>query len=191
MSFPTILNNSSELHHTQEYLPIKHDLLTASSQAESASFCILCCQPCWTGQSSVWGRWTISRSYYCCNYTHLRPPWEHNTRRGSAHKKPSLVLSGSQTQSLVQIHVNIHISFTTLTGKPFPFLLESSPRPSSHPAICIFGRTDSSEALARRVWWICEGLAYLTQIDPVGQKNGGYTCSKIVNYHFKEVPRKG
>ena len=184
MSFHTLVNNSPKWYRTQEHLPIKHGLLTASSQAESVSVCLLCCQPCWTGQSSVWGRWTVSRSYYGCNYTHLRPPWEHTAKE--VHTKTHF---SSERQPNSKVCVNTHkhpYILHNLDRKTTPLLAGISATAPSHPPICIFGRPYSSEALARRVWWICEPLPHLTQIDPVGQKNGGSTCSKIVNYHFKE-----
>lgn len=166
---------SKQRHHRQNQLVL-------------ASFVVSLCR---TGQSSVWGRWTISKSYYRCNYTHLRPPWEHNTRQGSAHKKnPVQFWEAAKLKALCK-YTNIHTSFTSVTGKPFPFLLESDPRhPHTLQSAFLAGAT-ANEALARQLWWICERLPHLTQIDPVGQKNGGSTCSKIANYHFKEVPRKG
>lgn len=39
--------------------------------------------------------------------------------------------------------------------------------------------------------WSCEQLLHLTLIDPVCRERCSSTCSKLVNYHFKEVPRKG
>lgn len=56
--------------------------------------------------------------------------------------------------------------------------------------LALFGEEESSEALARPVRWIVR-LPHLTLIDPAGQKNCGSTCSMMVNYHFKEAPRKG
>lgn len=57
--------------------------------------------------------------------------------------------------------------------------------------LTLFGEAESSEALARPVRWISVRLPHLTLIDPAGQKNCGSTCSMMVNYHFKEAPRKG
>lgn len=39
--------------------------------------------------------------------------------------------------------------------------------------------------------WSCEQLLHLTLIDPVCWESRSSTCSKLLNYHFKEVPRKG
>lgn len=43
----------------------------------------------------------------------------------------------------------------------------------------------------RLLGWICEQLLHLTLIDPVCRESCSSTCSKLANYHFKEVPRKG
>lgn len=42
--------------------------------------------------------------------------------------------------------------------------------------------------LLGRSW---EQLLHLTLIDPVCRESCSSTCSKLANYHFKEVPRKG
>lgn len=46
-------------------------------------------------------------------------------------------------------------------------------------------RLTAARALARVF-----GGPHLTLIDPVGENKHGSTCSKMENYHFKEVPRK-
>lgn len=43
----------------------------------------------------------------------------------------------------------------------------------------------------RLLGWNCEQLRHLTLIDPVCQESCSSTCSKLLNYHFKEVARKG
>lgn len=50
---------------------------------------------------------------------------------------------------------------------------------------------NGSEELAQTVRWADVRRPHLTLIDPVGQENRGSTCSKMANYHFKEVARKG
>lgn len=48
---------------------------------------------------------------------------------------------------------------------------------------------------AARYWhwplrWNCETLLHLTLIDLSGERELQLSCSKLENYHFKEVPRK-
>lgn len=52
-----------------------------------------------------------------------------NTTHASAHKHPVSFWEAAKLKDLCK-YTNIHISFTTLTGKPFPCLLKSSPRHS-------------------------------------------------------------
>ncbi len=55
----------------------------------------------------------------------------------------------------------------------------------------VAGLTAAARHWHRLLAWSCEQLLHLTLIDPVCRESCSSTCSKLVNYHFKEVPRKG
>lgn len=129
---------------------------------------------------------------------HLHPPHHKNTEpaawksiqklRSERRLSPELCVNS-------KTHINISKSFTTKTTTllsplsaenllPTKTSLRSTPFTS--------GRADSSSMLlARLLGWSREQLLRLTLIDPVCRKSCSSTCSKLGNYHFKEVPRKG
>lgn len=165
---------------------------------------LLWAAPHWI-ESSLGGRWTTSRPYYWCNYTHLRPPpppYQKHTAAAARRsvQKVSSSLSGRHGQELC-VNTKSHTSFVTMTATWLTTLsaCKSAPRPRHPhcPSLPPTSRKDyvgggCGEPLAQLLGRSSERLLHLTLIDPVRRKKScGSTCSKLVNYHFKEVPRKG
>ncbi len=110
------LNNSSELFLSQKYLSIETQPSSCIIKAIISERLspLLSAALDWI-EGSLWGRWTISRPYYWCNYTHLRPP-HHQCSQSAAWKgteKLSLGLTGIYSQSCV----HIPRSFMTTTAQ--------------------------------------------------------------------------